>query len=77
MIFANFLGIEISNAVPFCSQDSSRNRQDSLKILAGAAKILSNSLHICEGRRSPLHSWRSQMCQDSEQFFAHLRAPGV
>ena len=37
--------------VPFCSQDCSRNRQDSLKILAGAAKILSNSPDICEGQK--------------------------
>ena len=44
----NFMELKLANAVPCCSQDCSRNRQDSLKILTGAAKILSNSLHICE-----------------------------
>ena len=46
--FLNSLALNLANAVAFCGQDYSRNRQGSLKILAGAAKILSNSLHICE-----------------------------
>ena len=44
----NFLALTLANAVPFCSHDCSRHRPDSLKILTGAAKILSNSLHIRE-----------------------------
>ena len=48
MIFLQFLGIVFGHAIALCGQDSGRSRQDFGKILTGAAKILSNSLHIRE-----------------------------
>ena len=46
--FVNFWVLCLANAIAFCGQDSGRSRQDFGKILTGAAKILSNFLHICE-----------------------------
>ena len=48
VFFYNFIALFLANAIAFCGQDSGRNRQDFGKMLAGAAKILSNSLHIRE-----------------------------
>ena len=47
-LFYNFLALCLANAIAFCGQDSGRSRQDFGKILAGVAKILIISLHICE-----------------------------
>ena len=47
-LLLNSLALKLANAVAFCGQDCSRNRQGSLKILAGAAKILIDSPHISE-----------------------------
>ena len=52
----NFLTLKLANAVAFCNQDSSRNGQGSLKILAETAKILIDLLYIrkrqeCSGVR--------------------------
>ena len=46
--FLNSLALKLADVVAFCGQNFGRNRQGSLNILAGAAKILRNSLHICE-----------------------------
>ena len=42
------MALTIADAVAFCSQDCSTNRQGSLKILAETAKILIDSPHISE-----------------------------
>ena len=49
-LFYNFLALCLANAIAFCEQDSGKSRQDFGEILAGVAKILSNSLHIREAR---------------------------
>ena len=48
MIVYNFLALCLANVIAFCRQDLGKNGQGFDKTLAGAAKILSNSLHIRE-----------------------------
>ena len=68
MIFYNFLALFFASAVHFVRQDSGRDRQESVKILAETAKILINfftytsarnlvecgGLRVCE--QNPPHS---------------------